>query len=151
MLRYIAAAAEELGRRAAEAGVTRPPSFVGSVLAESPVRRTIARAWWRGYWEIISPRRRRKTEDRRLVGHQRRSLAQLTSVVMALAVLPTRPKTLAAPGRAEKSSIWLFRRSPVPWGISIDPNAMLMVDVHATALPSLSTTETCDVPPSSSL
>ena len=64
---------------------------------------------------------------------------------IAFALPPTRPNMLGVPGRAAKSSISSLSRKPQPATTSALPNVLLIVVVHATALPSLSTTEKCVV------
>src|SRR6266852_43132 len=59
----------------------------------------------------------------------------------ALASAPIRPKKLLTPGWMEKSSIWLFKTSPVPGTTTLDPNEVLTVAVQATQLPSASAVE----------
>src|SRR4029450_7846912 len=59
----------------------------------------------------------------------------------ALASAPTRPKKLVAPGCAEKSSIWLFRITPVPGTTTFEPKLVLIVAVQATQFPAASAVE----------
>src|SRR5256885_569783 len=54
----------------------------------------------------------------------------------ALASAPINPKKLLTPGWIEKSSIWLFKTTPVPGTTTFDPKEVLMVAVQATQLPS---------------
>ena len=68
---------------------------------------------------------------------------------MALASEPIRPYAFGTPGWAEKSSIVLLRMMPVSPATTIEPNAVLMLVVQATALPAPSTTDRCEVPASS--
>ena len=67
------------------------------------------------------------------------------SGAMALASAPMSWKPLGTPGFAEKSSIWLFSRMPVPGIMSPDPKKKLSVMVAATMLPLASITEKCVV------
>ena len=62
-----------------------------------------------------------------------------------LTPVPTRPKALGTPGAASKSSIWSLSRIPVPGTTTQLPNQPLTVVVRATAFPSASTTERCEV------
>jgi len=67
---------------------------------------------------------------------------------IALASPPIRPYTFGTPGCAEKSSISSFKMIPVSPATSSEPKAVLIVVEHATALPSASMTERCEVPAS---
>src|SRR5687767_13171853 len=60
---------------------------------------------------------------------------------IALASAPMSWKPLGTPGLAEKSSIWLFSRMPVPGIMSPEPKKKLSVMVAATMLPLASITE----------
>src|SRR5678815_3124154 len=62
-----------------------------------------------------------------------------------LASAPTNPKKLAMPGCAEKSSISLFKTTPVPGTTIFEPKLVLIVAVQATQLPSESAAEKCVV------
>src|SRR5437588_2568299 len=59
----------------------------------------------------------------------------------ALASAPIKPKKLLTPGWIEKSSIWLFKTTPVPGITTLQPNDVLIVAVQATQLPSASAVE----------
>src|SRR5258707_3394442 len=56
---------------------------------------------------------------------------------------PTTPKKLATPGGIAKSSIWLFRITPVPGITTLEPNEGLIFAVHATQFPSPSAWRKC--------
>ena len=64
---------------------------------------------------------------------------------MALASAPTRSKPLGTPVLTVKSSISLFRITPVPGGMNAAPNQVLMLSVPATRFPLRSSTEKCVV------
>ena len=66
----------------------------------------------------------------------------------AFCSLPIRPNALGTPGSSEKSSISSLSTMPVLPATRWAPKPRLMVVVSATALPSASITDRCDVPPS---
>ena len=85
------------------------------------------------------PRIARPRSDSRKVGVMLESIRLPGSIPLACEC--TSPNALGVPRFTEKSSISLFRITPVPGGTKPEPNSVLIVCVTAARLPSLSSTE----------